>query len=379
MPRRPGLDTLRALAILWVMLFHAWAAGLGTPSVAVARFGWMGVDLFFVLSGYLIGWQWLKPYAQGRAPSFADFYWRRAWRILPAFWVVLLLYTALPVFREAPGMQPLWQFATFTVNFQIDYFHNKAFSHAWSLCVEEHFYLLFPLLAALLMRRPSLGKTVALAACVVGGGLLLRAGIWHYGLAPLTRAPVEGGFGQHFIQDIYYPSYTRLDGLLAGVLLAALRAFRPMLWQRILSQANALLLSGLVCVAGAIALFQERTGFLATVFGYPLLSLGLAFLVAAGASTQGWLGRTRIPGAGALALMSFSLYLSHKASFHLIETAFGPRLENQGALAFLAYAGAALAAGSLLYVLVERPGLRLRERWRQGALELPGAERQMTS
>ncbi len=55
MDRLKGLDLLRAIAILWVMLFHAWVAKLGLPFLAIAKFGWMGVDLFFALSGYLIG------------------------------------------------------------------------------------------------------------------------------------------------------------------------------------------------------------------------------------------------------------------------------------------------------------------------------------
>ena len=60
--------------------------------------------------------------------------------------VVLALYACLPGLREAPGLQPWWQFATFTLNFTIDYSANQAFSHAWSLAVEDQFYLLLPLI-----------------------------------------------------------------------------------------------------------------------------------------------------------------------------------------------------------------------------------------
>jgi peptidoglycan/LPS O-acetylase OafA/YrhL len=67
MPRSQSLDLLRAIAIVWVMLFHAYVLGLGSPCESVARWGWMGVDLFFVLSGYLIGRQVLQSYrATGR-------------------------------------------------------------------------------------------------------------------------------------------------------------------------------------------------------------------------------------------------------------------------------------------------------------------------
>jgi len=148
MNRLPGLDLLRAIAIGWVMLFHSFiVGGLGPDFTWLSRFGWAGVDIFFVLSGYLIGMQVLRQLQQHAGLSFGGFYARRAWRILPAFAVVLALYLCFPALREAPGLQPSWQFATFTMNVLIDYERNQAFSHAWSLCVEEHFYLVFPLVA----------------------------------------------------------------------------------------------------------------------------------------------------------------------------------------------------------------------------------------
>ena len=163
-PRLPGLDLLRALAIAWVMLFHSFlVGGLGPDFAWLSRYGWMGVDIFFVLSGYLIGRQVLGPLARGERLDFARFYARRAYRILPAFAVVLAIYLLWPGGREAKGLAPWWQFATFTLNFTIDYSANQAFSHAWSLCVEEHFYLLFPALAwVLAVRWPSARRVAAL-------------------------------------------------------------------------------------------------------------------------------------------------------------------------------------------------------------------------
>src|SRR5579862_7992291 len=137
---------MRAIAILWVMLWHMhW---LLHPSLltGLGRYGWMGVDIFFVLSGYLIGSQLLRPYTRGSQPSIGGFYLRRAFRVLPAYLTVLLLYFTVPGFREAPGLSPAWQFLTFTENFRINYATDQAFSHVWSLCVEEHFYLILPLL-----------------------------------------------------------------------------------------------------------------------------------------------------------------------------------------------------------------------------------------
>lgn len=375
MGRLPGLDLLRAIAIVWVMLFHSYlVGGLGEFWQAGVTHGWMGVDLFFVLSGYLIGGQLLKPLSQGQPFRPGDFYLRRAFRVLPAFLAVLALYFTVPGFREAPGIQPLWQFLTFTLNLLIDYQHNKAFSHAWSLCVEEHFYLVFPWLAWWMTRRPSTAKFLSVCAAVLIAGLALRGYVWVYEMAPVRGLETaERSFGQRFVEDIYYPTWMRLDGLLCGVVLASIQVYRPQLWAGLQRRANLLLIAGLAVVAVAIALFNERTALLPTVIGYPLLSIGLALLVAAGASTSGWLGRWRVPGAGWIALTSFSLYLIHKPVFRLVETHLGAQLEGKGVLAFAVYAMATLVAGALLHYAVERPFLQLRARWLRREASAPAA------
>ncbi|WP_266182424.1 acyltransferase family protein [Dyella humicola] len=365
MNRLPGLDLLRAIAIVWVMIFHSYFVGGWGHFGGVEEYGWMGVDLFFVLSGYLIGSQLLKPLAENQALSLADFYVRRAFRILPAYLVVVALYFALPAIREAPGIQPLWQFLTFTVNLLIDAQHNLAFSHVWSLCVEEHFYLLFPLLAWWLARRPSAPRFIAVCMAVIAAGMLIRGYVWLQELAPAGAAGDGAEAQRHFLEGIYYPSWSRLDGLLAGVVLATIKAYRKPLWARLQRRANALLLIGLAIAGTAIWLFRDRASFIPSLLGYPLLSLGLGFIVLAGTSAQGLLGRLKIPGAGWLALVSYSLYLTHKAVFHLVRVALGQHLDGHAFAAFVVYAVAVLLVGALLHYGVERPFLRWRDRYRK--------------
>ncbi|BFI95939.1 MAG: acyltransferase [Rhodanobacter sp.] len=347
MTRLPGLDLLRAIAIVWVMLFHSWMiGGIGGPWQPVADDGWMGVDLFFVLSGYLIGRQLLEPLSRGEPLHFGAFYLRRAFRILPAFLAVLAVYELFPGWREAPGMQPAWQFLTFTLNLLIDYRHNQAFSHAWSLCVEEHFYLVFPLLAWWLARRSSRALAIGGGVLVVLAGMLLR------GYAVLH--------GKDWLESVYYPTWTRLDGLLGGVVLATIQCYRPRWWAHLQQRANALAIAGLLLAAAAIWLFRDKSGFAASVFGFPLLSLALALLVAAGAGTRSWLGRWRIPGAGWIAGISYSLYLSHKLPMHAVHEALARWPAVHGLAAFALHAVAILATGALLHYAIERPFLRLR-------------------
>lgn len=367
MDRQPGLDTLRAVAIAWVMLFHSYlVGGLGEGFGQLERSGWMGVDLFFVLSGFLIGRQVLASLQRTGTVDFAAFYKRRMIRILPAFFVVLALYALWPAWRETPGMQPLWQFPTFTFNLLYDNGDNYAFSHVWSLCVEEQFYLVFPLLALLLSRRASVGAFVAVCAFVLIGGIALRAGLWRHYIEPIVLA--GGRPGLPYLRYLYYPTWSRCDGLLAGVLIAAIAVYRPAVMARVHGHAGTLLLAGGVCLGASVVLFDgARTDFWPCVLGYPLVALSMALFVAA-ASGPTWFGRLRIPGAGWLARASYSLYLSHKGVFTLVDNAIGDSLDGHRFVRFTIFAVATLAGGAMLHYAVERPFLRWRDR-RRGTID----------
>jgi peptidoglycan/LPS O-acetylase OafA/YrhL len=297
----------------------------------------------------------LRTLQRGEPLRLGAFYARRAWRILPAFAVVLAVYVAFPALREAPGLQDWWQFASFTLNLLIDYGRNQAFSHAWSLCVEEHFYLVFPLLAWWMTRRPSATRFVAVCAGLVLTGIALRTGIWLHNDATQPPRP-------WFVEDIYYPTWTRLDGLLAGVMLAALHVYRPALWARLQGRSTWVMLGGLASSALAFWLFRNRTGLLANSVGWPLLSFGFGLLVLSATSPTGWLGRWAVPGAGWVAAASYSLYLSHKLVMHAVQTWLVPVLPVQGLALFAVYATAILLVGAALHYGVERPCLRLRDR-----------------
>ncbi|MGO4209462.1 acyltransferase family protein [Terriglobus sp. 2YAB30_2] len=354
--RLHGLDTLRALAVLVVVLYHLTIFGeLPIRLLPVTYHGWMGVDLFFVLSGFLIGRQVLKPLASGQKFSIADFYRRRAYRILPAYLTVLALYVFVPGWRDFPRIMPVWQFLTFTMNFGFT-FARRGFSHAWSLCVEEHFYLLLPLLVVWLMRRPSARKTAAVIAGVFLFGIALR---WFL----IKRFPDE------VWTSIYYPSYTRLDGLLTGVALAVVRTFRPGWWHHWMQHGHALFLTGSACVTCVVWMFRNRDLGNATgpamwgvVLGFPLLAIGLGLITASAVSENGLLSRIRIPGAETLATLAFALYLTHKPIGHLVMVHFPSITQSKGPASWLLYTVACLGAASLLHLAVEQPFMRLRDR-----------------
>src|SRR5436305_15235385 len=107
--RQPGLDLLRGLAIIVVVAYHAALFGFTLPG-RIDRFGWIGVDLFFVLSGYLIGGQLLASLRRSRPIDLWRFFARRALRIIPAYFVILAVYAFFPPWLVYPEMSPPLEF-----------------------------------------------------------------------------------------------------------------------------------------------------------------------------------------------------------------------------------------------------------------------------
>jgi peptidoglycan/LPS O-acetylase OafA/YrhL len=369
--RSHGLDTLRSVAILSVMVFHIrdfhGEATLPAALIPVAKLGWMGVDLFFVLSGYLIASQFLKPYLAGQRPGLWTFYRNRLFRVLPAYGVVLALYYAWPGWRESPNLPPLWTFLTFTQNLFANISVDHAFSHVWSLCVEEHFYLLLPLIVLPMMRKPSFKKTAMLIGGLALLGMCIRGFFLFHLLRPLDAS--GQGFSAVYLRRIYYPTYSRLDGLLAGVTLGLVRTFSPVWWRSLAQRGHSLLAAGVCLVGIAIYLFWNRwesvsgPSAVGTVIGPPVLSLGLVCLVASAVSTNGWL-RIKVPGAQLIATLAYSLYLTSKELIHLVDRAFPSIAEGAMFRWLAAYAVSCFVAASVLYLSIERPFLVLRDKRR---------------
>jgi len=359
-----GLDTLRALAIVLVVLHHyvlfvSHASTFGW----VGDIGWVGVDLFFALSGYLIGNQIFAAMRSAQGLSLGNFYGRRLLRTLPNYYFVLALYFLSPAWRNGLQLPPLWEFLTFTQNVNLQ--PGTAFSHAWSLCIEEQFYLLLPACALAIAlcgsRRSSLRLAWAAIAAVFVAGMLVRGVLW--------RELVDGQAQalSHYYKYIYYSTFCRFDELLAGVALALLKNYHARLWRRLTAHANLALGAGSAVTATACALFlSDRYSFAMTVFGYPLLALGFALLILAalGASSPGQaslLGRVRIPGAQQLAAWAYALYLTHKQVCILAGASLAARGYGPDSLVTISVSLAlSVLSGWLLYRLVEMPFMALR-------------------
>jgi peptidoglycan/LPS O-acetylase OafA/YrhL len=353
--RQPGLDLLRARAIIVVVIYHAALFGFKLPS-RIDRFGWIGVDLFFVLSGYLIGGQLLAPLARDQRMNLGRFFARRVLRILPAYFVVLALYFLLPSWREYPDMsQPLWKFLLSIQNIALH--GGTAFSHAWSLAVEDQFYLCLPFILILVSRWPR--AAIVTPCLIVLGGIVLRA------FLAAQNPSVDGGVSFRGFQAwIYYPTWTRLDPLVFGVALAAIEKFRPQWWQRLTNGAVWLWLPALALIVYGLWLGEgDYLTITACVWQFPLIALGMAALLICAVSPRLFFRRLAIPGAAFIATIAYSAYLIQKLVIHFVEqfcTSHNIALTSVPAL--IGVELCVYAAATILFFAIERPFLQLRHR-----------------
>lgn len=355
-----GLDHLRALAIITVLLYHYRMFQHPRWLDDVMGFGWSGVDLFFVLSGYLISSQLFAAMAARKQVSLPEFFIKRFFRIIPAYLVVLAIYFLVPAFHEKEALPPLWKFLTFTQNIGFDIKNLGTFSHVWSLCVEEHFYLLFPLvlITMIYFRAEKRGAMLLLAVFIFG--VVARLLSWYLLIAPDAG---NSGFGITWYRHMYYPTWNRLDGLLAGVSIAALFVFRPVIKEKITRHGNKIAVSGLAVLTGAWFLCEDQRSFYASIAGFPLVSAGYGLLVVAAVSPGSVLYKYSSRFTALIAKLSFGLYLVHKGVIHiaqplLIKTG----IEPKGSLMLLLCFTVAVLAALVLNKIVEEPFLRLRQR-----------------
>lgn len=274
----PALDGLRAIAIAGVVGTHYW----GIPMA-----GGLGVDLFFVLSGFLITTLLLEEHAATSRIHLLAFYGRRARRLFPALAVLLAVYL---VVTEGRGARTVELAGLYAGNLVRGYSTNdplvgSPLGHLWSLATEEQFYLLWPCLLILLLR---LRRAVPVLAALLVAVVAWRAFLVH------TGAPV------HRIQ---YAPDARADGLLAGCVLACLRAkFRLRVPEPLAVAGLAVL--GLAMIAGPVLPgYQDVTRTMVGLAGCVLVAAAVTetpLAQALSARPLVWLGK-----------ISYSLYLWH--------------------------------------------------------------------
>jgi peptidoglycan/LPS O-acetylase OafA/YrhL len=350
---RPALDGLRAVAVVAVMLYHggvSWTAG-----------GFLGVDIFFVLSGFLITSLLVKEWRRTGRIGVVAFWLRRARRLLPAVLLVLLAVAAYAV--VAPQTQSTllgdslstlgyvsnWWFMLSGQSYFAQFVEPSALRHTWSLAIEEQFYILFPLLLVALLGRLRLQMATVRAVLLAGaiGSAALMA-VLHDPLSDPSRA--------------YYGTDTRAQGLLLGAALALsptlLEPAKP-LYGRIggrlirlpsRSLLGVLALGGLlamVVAARELAPWMYRGGF--------FLAAGLSAVVIASvtAAPRSALGRVLSwQPLVAVGVLSYGLYLWHWPVFVALNH---ERTGLEGAPLLVVRFAVTGVLAYLSYTLVEEP------------------------
>lgn len=377
-----SFDGVRGLAILMVIAYHA----VGTTMYPDARLGWVrpllmsgwaGVDLFFALSGFLITTLLLREEERerlaGRPARFSllRFYLRRALRILPAFYAVwalnVLVLSRLP-FVPAAGLAEirhsrfgLWPYGTFWANYLLAYGPRwlgqafvpgrDAYAVYWSLCVEEHFYLLWPFFLFLC-------KGLRTRLAVSAGVCLLLPIIRHLAIGLEWDQPLA----------VHYASHYRLDSILWGGMAALLAGH--LTWS---DRTRRLALVGGLAVITSLAVTNTMS---VRPIGKALgFSLGFSSLAITGAllllelthRPATWLGRLfEFRPLVAVGRVSYGMYLLHLPMMDLaMRILFAvprkPTVINLG-MAIVFFWAVSFAAAQLLYHLVEKRFLALKDR-----------------
>lgn len=301
-PRVPSLDGWRALSIALVIGSHVqlMSAFSGSPDATIFSFGEYGVDVFFVLSGFLITYLLLIEKQKVGTISIKDFYIRRAYRILPiyfAFMGTVFVITLITAFKISG--QHWAQLLTFTANYKIEEAVPGPVAHIWSLSVEEQFYLAWPsLLLLTLSRRKPVFWTV------IGIGFFIA-------LPPVARLAGYVGIGGMFTG--YFSFFTRCDGIALGALAAALCVFKGGWVERNIARYFGILLFvSLTAIAAVVISFKEHLlGPVMLPFGRTLFGIGTAIIIVASIQFHdrpmfAWLNWRPVVFVG---MLSYSLYI----------------------------------------------------------------------
>lgn len=349
--RNLGLDLLRLVAVLLVLGNHMTLAGSGGNPLldAWSRVGWVGVDLFFVLSGFLVSGLLFQEHLRTGHVAIGRFLVRRGLKIYPPFWV-LIAYSVVTAW--AHGLPQAWQ-AVASELFFVQNYGWHLWAHTWSLAVEEHFYLLLSALVWLLVRyrRDPFRLLPAICGVALGAGLGLR-------ILNAYQNP-EYSYGAYLA-----PTQLRIDSLFLGMLLSHLFYYRD-LPARIRSFAPGWRIAFGATLLLVPAYFYNRESHLwVSVIGYNLLDLGAALLVLGVVGLAS--SRSRILcSLATMGSASYSIYL-----WHMPMEFWARRLwpvHAQGQLHYFGYfvtfIGGSLLFGCVMSRLIEIPVLKLRDHW----------------
>ena len=338
MKRELSLDVLRGVAIVLVIFHHIHC---DNPVLRLFQNGgWVGVDLFFVLSGFLVSGLLFKQHKKEGRIGPVNFLVRRAFKIYPAFWVFLAASAAYFAFMQVDSYwSKFWNEALFITNYT--YNGDRFWRHTWSLAVEEHFYIMLPILLLAIQRdRFKALPRIVLMTCLA----IFAMKCINY-FRPFT-------WGTH-----YTPTHLRLDALLFGTLLSYWHHYWPAFNEYCKSRSSLLLGLGVLLLVPAFLKEIYHNPIMSSVWLTPLyLGSGMILMsiVTGGVQTN---FATR--GLGFIGKYSYSIYLWHVVVTDILV----PVLGIEGSLAVCSAQVLSVILGAVLSELIETPMLWFREQF----------------
>jgi peptidoglycan/LPS O-acetylase OafA/YrhL len=327
--RNKGIDVLRAIAVFLILGRHAHFPRNLITDVWV-RGGWVGVDLFFVLSGFLVSGILFREYEKSGTIRWTRFVARRGFKIYPAFYAMLAFGL---IFNAATGAAPFEWNRTLSEAFFVQNYGTAMWGHTWSLAVEEHFYLLLPILLAASARDRFRG----LPAVV--------------GVTATCLLALRCLGGEYQVQKSVFATHLRLDSLLFGTFLAYMCHLKPQLFERITTYRLPLAMFGIAALLPAFVWQLEKTRAIYT-FGFTLFYLGSGAILLA--LIKGVPSNRLTEALAKLGTFSYPIYLFHAAV--------GAWLVPQATwLHVVCYFVFSVAIGAWMSKLIEIPMLKLRE------------------
>lgn len=352
--RSQVLDSLRALAIILVLFRHH------SVSSIMNQIGWIGVDLFFVLSGFLVSGLLFKEYKKTEKIKPLRFLARRGLKIYPLFYFFLIVTVAGYYTVRMMGFESHLDLSrmVYEVFFIQNYFRG-VWNHTWSLAIEEHFYILLALIVYALARSNNLQKQKLVLTGIIATILVIivaRIVTWH--VSP-----------NHSLRANLFPTHLRMDSLLFGVLISYIFHFQSSFFYAINKGYGKFALLTAIGLLSSPFLWEIDSTMMGTI-GLTMLYLGfglILWLVIANESyiLQIKLLRPMLKTLSFVGFYSYSIYL-----FHLMVASFAMPLLNRispvkmdGKVQFMLYALMCLAVGVVASKIIEQPFLRLREKY----------------